>query len=614
MIFFRWFAVVLVSFCGLAQADIYRVGSGSDADCTHPNISAALAAAMNNPLPEGQTREIRIAQGQYLLSAGLDISNAPNDLLIVGGYPACASSSPANSYDTTVIELDQPGQRLLTINQSASGERQITLRRVTLRGQEDGPTEGGIVRVGGEATLALEDYVQLESGNADQGGAVYLAGGLFGRLARLRMTVPTGAGAEPRIRNNRARRGGGVLCGFSAEVEIGFGTFDGNFATEDGGAIYASPCAGGIKISPINRPALSSHLVKFMSNQAGDSSTTAYNNRGGAIYLDGNSLLSTHEQIQIHPNFPVWFFGNQADQGGAIYASGSSVQTTISMDTPSFLSNTARQRGGALYLRGRVDAHLYTSQPARCWVFEGEYSDPSCHYYRLNQAQGEGAGSNTHGGVFYLDNGGSPSDWNPSLLIERAHMFQNSGRGAMIGHADMGASMAVHSSTFVNNNVSTAPLTGNYLFHAQTDQTFHFRHNTVASNNNVAAIAGAGPLAVHIHGSLIWNPGQPAWVNLDPSASIQWGGCALVNSLDNFPSVPGLPLTGDPRLSENLTLNGNSPAIDRCSVDHLSWIEGGELDQQLNPRGQAVTSSTGTPVDIGSRELVDEIFRTRFSW
>ena len=603
------FAVVLLllSTTVAAQNSIYRVGS--DPDCTHTTIQAAVNAAAANPLPDGHTREIRVTSGTHTLTESVTVSGQSNDIQMIGNYAGCATSSPSSGYDNTIIEITTAGERVFTITGSSAGFK-LSLRLLTVRGQQNGPTQGGLALVSGNATLELQDGARLEQGQADQGGAVYLAGGLFGATARLRMAPFNPGSSRPEIINNSARRGGGVLCGPSAAIELEFAGFRNNFASEDGGAIYAAPCPGGITVEPFNRTSLASHIIVFSSNSAGNQTTGSFTNRGGAIYMDGNKLLSTHEEIQTHPNFPIWFWRNRADLGGAIYASGSSLPTTIDMDTPAFLNNTARQRGGALYLRGRVQAHLHSSQPNRCWVSEGVYSDPSCHYYRGNTAQGSGVDSLVHGGVFYLDNGGSPAGWNPSITIERAWINGNDGGSALIGYASMGSTMTVHASTIAGNGGSSNA----WLFVAQTDQTFQFRHNTVATNAGEGTIFAAGPLETHIHGSIIWNPGTRVWLPFDADASIHWGGCALVNTLDFFPPQPGLPLTSDPMLNPpRYTLSAGSPAIDRCTTNHLNWIDDGDLDQHLMPRNQVVTDGAGTPVDIGARELYDGIFADRFN-
>ena len=219
-----------------------------------------------------------------------------------------------NGADNTVIDA-QMTSRIFEITDSAVN---VTIAGVRLK---NGRVEGAGLQVGGAirslatGTLSISSSVLSgntaddTSGTSAYGGAVFVQGGsltVFGST----------------ISGNTADWGGAIYANGDSDVSITSSNVDGNFASNDGGAIYAG--FGGQGDVTITGSTLENNVSE---------------KRGGAIRAD-NVTITGGSSVLLN---------SSTAEGGAIHADGN---VTVTNSTIS--ENTATTEGGAIHAGGNV--------------------------------------------------------------------------------------------------------------------------------------------------------------------------------------------------------------------------------------------------------------------
>ena len=216
------------------------------------------------------------------------------------------------------------------------------------------------------------------------------------------------------VQNNQSNTTGGVICGNSADTTINIkgGSFEGNSATNKGGAIWLSRNAK----SQISN-------ASFLNNQA---------DIGGAISASCRLNIS---QCKLNQN--------QANWGGAIYALGGDIEQSTFSDNKAgksggaiysadavatikncnFSANSALTKGGALYFNG-VDNKGKIKPDSKV-----DISTNTC--FKGNSVTSE---SSEGGAIFYTpyiyQNSITPEDGAYfGLTIDNTTLFQNNKAG-----------------------------------------------------------------------------------------------------------------------------------------------------------------------------------------
>ena len=195
---------------------------------------------------------------------------------------------------------------------------------------------GGAISSAANAALILRcdfenNAATLDSGTLGSGGALYLRGG----QSTIRDSLFT---------SNQARRGGAAYLSLTDSTSFLGTRFSANTSRVDGGAIYAHPSLGPLRIktSPTSTPAAS-----FDGNSAvGD---------GGAIYV--TSSTGQMLEFDIGVGDQAVFSGNQASNGGAIRIHDTDVvlpQALVLTD------NEASGNGGAISITGASSVSIAT--------------------------------------------------------------------------------------------------------------------------------------------------------------------------------------------------------------------------------------------------------------
>ena len=205
---------------------------------------------------------------------------------------------------------------------------------------------GGCLYVIGSSVLISES--EFQNNRADKGGAVYSSSS---NIAIDRSV----------FRNNTVNYGGALYCsGISVRLTIDSSLFAYNTACYDGGAIF------------YNR-VLNMTNSTFIGNSAGKYCDSGTDINGGAIYsFQSSNDLSSVKQCQFKKNTARskggaiymrvykslkndgnYYESNEAGtSGGAIYLTGTNV--FVNLSNSSFVSNTAKASGGAVSVQGNT--------------------------------------------------------------------------------------------------------------------------------------------------------------------------------------------------------------------------------------------------------------------
>lgn len=161
---------------------------------------------------------------------------------------------------------------------------------------------------------------------------------------------------------------GGAITSLGGNVTVNGGTFDGNFATDHGGAIFIDSIAK-----------LTIKGGKFLNNLSGTS--------GGAVSIGGSGSKNIGTTLNVDGGI---FEGNESMMGGAIFINSNEASR---ISAGEFRNNTAN-RGGAVYLD--TDSNL---QILNAIVEKNTASDS---YEKENL---EGLQSGSGGGLWYCPTG-----------------------------------------------------------------------------------------------------------------------------------------------------------------------------------------------------------------
>ena len=425
-------ALAMAFFTSRATAATFTVGPG--ADCTHPNLQAALDSAANNSGAD----EVRIVRTATW--TGIQISTDTNqDVAIVGGWAACSSQQPTGK--TTLSGAGGQARSVIALR----GNGNFTLRNLVIRdGDQAGDDDGGGVHFLGGGILGISDSEIVEN-EAEDGGGIYAQG--------TTTTAELVIGANVTVGFNVARRhGGGVVAqnlemtmiapgsvlsfnmagGNGGGLIVASGTFAsyayiGSGGIGDTGPVYANQAAigGGIAVLAGVESARTARVELFSTDSARPLRIrgNVASQRGGGIDLqpdgDGTSGSGNADAIAVLTNVAIE--DNTAPVGAAVnLASDLWALNTLSV-------------GGRLYF------NTATPHPAAAPCPFGA----PCGYIRNN------ATGNTTGAVVYLS---ESADFHASRIAIEG----NAGGWLMYLSGEEGTSLQLDNSLMARNTVQNA--------------------------------------------------------------------------------------------------------------------------------------------------------------
>ena len=369
-----------------------------------------------------------------------------------------------NGADNTVIDA-QLNSRIFDIASSAVN---VTITGVTLKNgrvSAAGTQTGGAIRSAATGILSISSSV-LSTNTVDDttgtdayGGAVFVQGG---SLAVFGSTI-TG---------NTADWGGAIYAAGGSDVSITVSNVDGNFATNDGGAVYAG--FGGQGDVTITGSTLESNISQ---------------KRGGAIKAD-NVTITGGSSVRLN---------NSTTEGGAIHADGN-----VSVTNSTVSENTSSTQGGAIHAGGNVTVTSSSTINDNTATGQGGaiFSVGSTEVTNSTISGNSTTGDNAYGGAIYSNSG--------AVTISQSTLSGNSttGSGARGGAiVAFSGAVTISQSTLSGNQVTGTNSDGGAFFF--DDSVVTIVNSTITGNSATDVGGGLGMLVdspdlkLTIHNSII---------------------------------------------------------------------------------------------------------------
>ncbi len=299
--------------CAPAAADVFTVDPAGGVLTT---IQAGLDAAS-----EGDT--VRVVRGTYAGEGNRDLDFATENIVLTSVQGPSQTIVDAGGAGHRGIHFDGTGQ-----------DSTCVVDGFTIRGGDVSGAGGGGVLIDGANPKLVNCFFESNAAGAGDGGAILLMGS-----------------ADPVIRHchfiqNEARRGGAVYLSSGCVPRISGCLFQGNFAAEEGGALFYgfSPASGSLWGSV------------FVENESGDN--------GGAITCDQGSPMITG----------CTFIRNTAATGGGALHLVNQANAPVTRCT--FVGNAAQLQGGCIKAAGGT-MFVYLTQCI--FAFTGPCDDRTIH-------------------------------------------------------------------------------------------------------------------------------------------------------------------------------------------------------------------------------------------
>lgn len=647
------------------------VGPAGDPDCGHDNLADAITVATTGFFNPVTRVIIRVAGSSYSnqqLTVNFDSVPQPGsseleEIWIVGGYQTCSDTGSPSDNSRTTLNANGGGgdDRVFRVFHEASDSDpayRLVLKNLVLTGGVGGQASGGFKFHGGGLFIRGRPgklSVHLNNSRVEENQTVLGSngGGIHVETTGTEIFDPS-LPNEPllfldndsRVANNVADTtgvsdkaiGGGIHC--VDEFEAGTNQFN-QFHVMTGGALIRNNRAdhgGGVAVSGCRVMLRAGGFWSFLIGSGNLFYTGGIienrapgGNGGGVLVTDGGLVEFSSDN---HPdwggpgNAAAWVYGNQAEFGGGIYASGE--QTRLRAFDTWIDSNTAKValtgtgRGGGVYATDRADVTLSAGLGLQQPCTPVRFPEPTrCNVLIDNVAEGSSGG-----GMHVADSA--------NAVILNGYVQGNDVTGGTQGAAIRAAGSGSPSARIVLNNtlVSGNHATGNArIISVGVNGEAVLRYSTVAGNDiseNSAVISafafGTSPTSIlDIEGSIVWAETGTAIVASTGGTkarvycSIGHTGLDEVNLIEassDFYSVVSDPGFRDPE-NGNFRLAAGSPAINYCHSP--APLPGWDLDFNDRdivfdgPVGTAENTPPNGRFDLGAYSLMsDLLFFDRF--
>lgn len=524
-----------------AEAAVFTVGG---AGCTHPDLTAALVAAVNSPgfdeihLLAGSTH-----QGQFLLNSG--------GLALRGGFASCAAAEPTGF---STLRGDN-SSRALFLNSFGA----VSLEKLSITGGSVTGNGGGLL-IQGNGTVSLLDVLVFGNSATGKGGDIYIDASTGLQVFFLAGSV---------ISAGSALDGGGLACTGPGTVWLRDDTVVvNNIAESFGGGVYIT--AG----CSVNHQA-GGALGGISLNTAGE--------EGGGVFIDAGSELNTG----LDSDGLAVISENSSNNGGGVAVGGDGA--VLRAFYARIEGNHAQFLGGGIFAYSA--AVVAVGRP-----FTG--NDPCPFRDRCSLVRSNSAGS---GGAFFVVSAAR-------LTVHGTHVEFNSADSSPVAAALLAGEVTIHSSIIVGNvgpdpfsvdNGGARLTLGNVTVMSNTG----VGAGLIKINAGSGFVQVASSIFQQQEGALFGFVAAGSSVEVDCVLSST---TEIFSVFPAGATVRGL-LVADAKLANpaagNYQLRGDSPAIDFCDTTH--W-NGGEIDIDGQPRDieLPVTNFLGSR-DVGADEYRD---------
>lgn len=402
--------------------------------------------------------------------------------------------------------------------------------------------------------------------------------------------------------NNTAHQGGGLYCGAGSVGQITMNV-SGNSLFQNNRAEYTAGDSG--RGGAIYSSACIINLYSAENNvvPTGFDHNTA-DREGGGFYAEQDSFINFRGYefcdgmtCRGNDSVPVRLIYNSATNGGAIYATGSN--TYVELTNGFVHGNSASTTGGAVDVRSSAYFVVSHLQNSNCW------NNEKCNLFTENLAIPTGLG-----GVIY--------NQSPNVEIQNAFFEDNSADvGAVIYTSGTNAITKIINSVMNHNGGnSISGHAGSFMIRSFSEARTELYHVTIADNSVNDGILGiAGSAELILQNSMIFGSGD---VINTASQGLTVVSCLVSHELDSFNIAPSgnSVATAFPNFADaanrDYHLNGSSTAIDRCAAPTGVTIER-DMDDELRPWDDPIPNLGGS-YDAGADETYanDIIFEDSF--
>jgi predicted outer membrane repeat protein len=557
-----------------------------------------------------------------------------NDPWIVGGFTSCDVGDLGSTSGRTTLDAEEQSRHFdVQYDVGESGSvRRLTLQNLELvNGSSIG---GGALWIRGQHNRLV---VELVNTGIDLNDGGFLGGGIL--ISPDPTIVDVGPGGRPLVRpmleideeshitRNSAVSGGGIYCAAGTDDDItgtvvasGAGLILDNTAHLSGGGIYAKNCNFSLRNGR--------GILGFIP--AGGIAMNEAEEDGGGIYAeDGASIriVGNTSTFGGDPDAAALLFANQAERGGAIFATDEGTEIFL-RDTD--LRGNSAEHGGGIYVTSEATVEFGSRLGAgECKPVTTEgaiITIPPCNRLINNHAEQQG-------GAAYVHDGGH-------LIVNDAYISGNSAESGEVIYAfntaDPGTipdpKVEIENTLMTGNGNAATP--GQSLILGDWYSQIEVRWSTMAGNfdadSSGAKITMNGVIladaSLTLVGSILWSENEDVALverghsnNNDVTADCMIGHLPaddtgiLASNLQYYSQIDPEFINAD---TGNFRLSPTSPAIDYCNDQPVPDfdLEGRERDVVFG--GDTTEAPNAHPDgihDIGAFTAQEaEIFQDRF--
>ncbi len=501
--------------------------------------------------------ELRVVAQEFTENLVIDSS-----IDINGGYASCLATALGDvglTSTNTVIKGDGIlGAPAIKVDSSIQSNYTINLNNLTVRDAVDTSlVDGGHgIEIGDTSVLLSIENSLIINNTAENGGGIYIGNPVDTDVFIKDSSI---------FGNMASNRGGGIFCGnANTVVRIIDESLIGENTALDGGGIFAINGCKVIIDSGIDVNT-SSDLRGVMGNFATNNGGGIYADLAAEIFLYGNTYIS-FLFISGNSTQPVTLAGNEAsNNGGGIYADRNS---TVQIIDGLLTNNTSSSLGGGFYINDNSELTIKQSSNSSCWN-----TDKKCSILSNNK-------STTNGGGIYIRN-------ESQVTVENSYIFGNrSGRGTVVyARDDLTSLTLLNDVIYENGDNGLNGYSDNHVIRGFNGPDITIHHSTIADNdandaNAILGMTGTGTL-FSIYNSIVNNGSELVLDNV--SGAFYLTSCVLVNETSTLmgAGVANLNLSFVDPLNDDYHLANDSDAIDYCLPnDSIVTLEE-DIDKQF---------------------------------
>lgn len=215
----------------------------------------------------------------------------------------------------------------------------LTIKGTSGTSMIDAKNNGTALTISTEVPIKIVNFTIKNGKTNSRGGGIYID------EKKVDVTLGDGTvGGGVLITANEAKDGGGIYNNGKLTMKYG-ASITGNFAKNSAQAQGGGVCNAGTFVMEDGSISSNSSEATENSYGGGGSDKNSADARGGAIFMEGGYCYLGYDKANSEKEWTGKISGNSAVNGGGIY----SKSAVVTMNSGSIESNTADEKGGAVY-------------------------------------------------------------------------------------------------------------------------------------------------------------------------------------------------------------------------------------------------------------------------